>query len=66
MQEIGSLASRFWMCVPQKNGTDDPIFEISKFWSNLNWRFGDPTQEMTHQILSGHPIDLKLVANRPG
>ena len=51
---------------PPKNGTHGPILEFSKFWSNLNWRFGDPMQEITHQILTGHLIDLKLVANQPG
>ena len=45
MQKIGSLAFKFL-----KNGIQSPILKFSKFWSNLNWRFGNPTREMTHQI----------------
>ena len=55
MQKIGSIA--FKCDGPLKNGTHVPIFEFSKFWSNINWRFGDPKREMTHQVLTGHPID---------
>ena len=58
MQEIWSLALTFWMWWPPK--------KLSKLLLNLNWRFGDPMQEMTHQIQAGHPIDLQLVANQLG
>ena len=66
MQKIGSLAFKFWMWWPPKD-----LYRRSNFWifqilveSKCEiWR---SYARNDHQIITGHPIDLKLVANRPG
>ena len=60
MQDFGSLAGCGGLLKINYNG---PIFGSSKFWSNLNGRFGDPMRGMTPQILTRLPIDLKIGAN---